>query len=69
LPTAAGSKMEFELASVKQNKTDPSPSDQPYSSFPMDAGGMYRSNGGHLVARDWPFARYLQFANKSLRCA
>jgi hypothetical protein len=59
---AVGSRMKFDVASVKENKIDLP--ERPYSSFPMGLGDMYSSNGGHLIARNWPFAVYLQFAYK-----
>ena len=62
--TAAGSKMEFDVVSVKQNKADLSASNRPYSNFPMGPGDMYSPNGGHFIARNWPLAFYLQFAYK-----
>jgi uncharacterized protein (TIGR03435 family) len=62
--TAAGTRMEFDVASVKESKTDQSPSTRPYSNFPMGPGDMYSPNGGHLVAKNWPFVFYLQFAYK-----
>jgi uncharacterized protein (TIGR03435 family) len=62
--TAAGTKLEFDVASIKPNKTDISPSNLSHSNFPMGPGDMYNSNGGHLIATNWHFAFYLQFAYK-----
>jgi uncharacterized protein (TIGR03435 family) len=59
---AAPTRMEFEVASVKQNISDLP--QRPYSNFPMGFGDIYSSNGGHLIARNWPFFFYLQFAYK-----
>jgi uncharacterized protein (TIGR03435 family) len=62
--TAAGTKMEFDVASVKQNKTTPSPPNQPYMNFPMGSGDMYSPNGGNFIARNLPLFFYIQFAYK-----
>ena len=62
MQTAAGKRLEFEVASLKQNKNDLPK--RPYSNFPMGADDIYSSNGGLLIARNWPFAYYLQFAYK-----
>lgn len=57
-----GPRVKFDVASVKQNKIDLP--ERPYSNLPMGLGDMYSPTGGHLIARNWPFAVYLQFAYK-----
>ena len=41
---------EFDVASVKPNKSD----DPPSSNFPMGPGDVYTANGGHFTARTGP---------------
>lgn len=55
---AAGGKMAFEVASVKQ---DPGPFRPP--NFPLDAGDAFRPVGGRFSA-DFPLATYITFAYK-----
>jgi len=62
--TAAGGKLAFDVASVKQNKGAPSQTNPPYSNFPMGPGDMYSPNAGHFTARNWPLSFYIQFAYK-----
>jgi uncharacterized protein (TIGR03435 family) len=50
----------FEVASVKQNKSDA----PPYSNFPLNTGDPYVENGGHFVATNWPLVTYVFFAYK-----
>jgi len=58
--TAAGGKMEFDVASVKQNKTD----DKPTMNFPLGPGDVYVSTNGVLSATNMPLIVYLAFAYK-----
>jgi uncharacterized protein (TIGR03435 family) len=48
----------FEVASVKPNKSDA----PPRSNFPLNAGGMYVSNGGLFSASNFPLVTYIIFA-------
>jgi uncharacterized protein (TIGR03435 family) len=66
---AAGGKMQFDVASVKQNKTD----EQSSSNFSLDSGYVYSTvnkgdtfapNGGYFSARNLPLFRYILFAYK-----
>ena len=54
-------KMEFDVASIKQNKLLDA---GPYSNFPLGPGDGYNSNGGHFSARALPLSRYIVFAYK-----
>jgi uncharacterized protein (TIGR03435 family) len=56
----AAAKLEFDVASIKQNKSD----DRPYSNFPIGPGAMYVPNGGHFSARGLPLSIYIMFAYK-----
>jgi bla regulator protein blaR1 len=53
-------RLSFEVASVKQNKSDA----PPYSNFPLNTGDQYVENGGHFVATNWPLVTYIFFAYK-----
>jgi uncharacterized protein (TIGR03435 family) len=66
---AAGGKQEFDVASVKQNKTG----SKPYSNFPLDSGNVYSTlnkndahspAGGYFTATNQPLWRYIVFAYK-----
>jgi uncharacterized protein (TIGR03435 family) len=62
---AAGGKMQFDVASVKQNKSGLPPSgDPPSSNFPLGAAGAFSPTGGLLQATNQPFLQYLIFAYK-----
>ncbi|HKQ86298.1 MAG TPA: hypothetical protein VJS43_05930, partial [Candidatus Acidoferrales bacterium] len=54
---AAGGKMSFEVASVKQDKDG-----RPYSNFPLGPGNSYSAKGGLLSAVDMPVSIYIGFA-------
>jgi uncharacterized protein (TIGR03435 family) len=63
------SKLEFEVASIRQNKSD----DEPRSSFSLDSGNFYSTvnkddvlapNGGYFSAANQPLWRYIVFAYK-----
>ena len=57
------SKMTFEVASVKQNRTEVSPSNPPYTNFPVTGNSP---NGDHFTARNVPLFFYIQFAYKDM---
>jgi bla regulator protein blaR1 len=57
---AAGGKMAFDVASVRQDTS----SGEPYSNFPLGPGAMYSSNGGTFTARGYPLWYYIFFAYK-----
>lgn len=58
LEPVQGDRQEFDVASVKPNKSDSPPS----SNFPLNAGGMYTVNGGLLSATNFPLVTYIFFA-------
>ena len=53
-------KMEFDVASVKQNKSDGAS----ISNFPLGPGAVYVPNGGLFSATGFPLATYIAFAYK-----
>jgi len=57
---AQSQKTEFDVASVKQNKSD-SPSN---SNFPLGPGAVYAPNGGLFSATGFPLMTYIAFAYK-----
>jgi uncharacterized protein (TIGR03435 family) len=57
---ASTEKMEFEVASVKQNKSD----DAATSNFPLGPGAVYTPNGGLFSATGYPLISYIAFAYK-----
>src|SRR5712691_7433799 len=60
--TAAGGKMAFDVATVRQNKTAP-----PFavsSNFPLGPGDVYVPNGGLFRATNYPLFTYIVFAYK-----
>ena len=59
---AAGGKMAFDSASVKQN-TSPPPH-RSNSNFPLGPGDVYMPNPGFFKATDFPLANYILFAYK-----
>jgi uncharacterized protein (TIGR03435 family) len=62
---AAGGKMAFDAASVKQNKSGLPPSgDMPKSNFPLGPGDLYYPNGGLFTATNFPVSIYIGFAYK-----
>jgi len=56
----AGGKIEFDLASVKQNNSDA----DPYSNVPLGSGDLYTPTGGLFSATNWPLSRYIDFSYK-----
>lgn len=56
----ASSKLEFDVASVRQNTSDA----QPSSNFPLGPGAMYSETGGVFTARHQPVWIYIMFAYK-----
>jgi uncharacterized protein (TIGR03435 family) len=62
---AAGGKQEFDVASVKLNKSGMPPSgDMPHSNFPLGPGAVYSPNGGLFTATNMPLVIYIYFAYK-----
>ena len=61
---AAGGKMSFDVASIKQNKYGDSPAGRTTTNVGFDAGDDYRPTGGLLRASSWPVAVFISFAYK-----
>jgi uncharacterized protein (TIGR03435 family) len=61
---AAGGKLEFEVASVKQSKSGPPSGGPPSSNVPLTPGEAYPPNGGLFRATRWPLLAYITFAYK-----
>ena len=61
--TAAGGKMPFEVASVKPNSAEPSPSNVS-TNVPLGDGDYYVPNGGLFTATNMPLFNYIMFAYK-----
>jgi uncharacterized protein (TIGR03435 family) len=59
-PSAAGHKLQFEVASVTQNNSD----NKPTSNFPLDRSNVYSPTGGVFSATNQSFLTYLIFAYK-----
>src|SRR6516164_5080847 len=53
-------RLEFDVASLKENKSNAEPS----SNFPLNSGDFYVENGGLLSATNWPLVSYIFFAYK-----
>lgn len=61
--TKPDQKLEFDVASVKQNKSgDPNPR----SNVPLGPGNVFTPIGGHFSASNFPAATYIAFAYKLL---
>ena len=58
--SSAARKLEFEVASIKQNKSG----GRMDSNFPLGPGAMYSANGGTFSASNVPFWLYIAFAYK-----
>ncbi len=56
-----GGNKEFDVASVKQNKSGDPP---PYSNNPLGPGTVFVPNGGRFFATDLPLITYIAFAYK-----
>jgi len=52
-------KLEFDVASVRQNK-----SGKPQSNIPLGPGNVYKPSGGLLIARNFPLLTFMEFAYK-----
>jgi uncharacterized protein (TIGR03435 family) len=65
-PSAATTaKMEFDVASVRENKSGLPPSGvMPKSNFPLGPGAMYSPNGGLFSTSNQPLLVYIMFAYK-----
>lgn len=62
---AAGGKMAFDVASVKQNNSGlPPVGDNPTANFPLDDGDAYTSDRGYLSVKNFPASVYISFAYK-----
>ncbi len=57
---AARKVMQFEVASVKENKSD----EKAHSNFPLNSGPQYGPNGGVLSAHNMVLLQYIVFAYK-----
>jgi bla regulator protein blaR1 len=63
--TDAGGKMEFDVASIKPNKSGLLPSGPtPYSNIPLGPQDLYSPTGGLLSATNWRLLQYIIFAYK-----
>jgi len=58
--TVAAPKTEFDVASVKPNKSD----DRSNMNFPLGPGDVYVPNGGNFIATNLPLIVYINFAYK-----
>ena len=64
-PSPPTTKMEFDVASVRENKSGLPPSGvMPKSNFPLGPGAMYSPNGGLFSASNQPLLVYIMFAYK-----
>jgi uncharacterized protein (TIGR03435 family) len=59
-PKVTGEKLEFDVASVKQNKTG----NQPDSNVPLGIGDIYSPTGGYFSAKGFSLLTYIVFAYK-----
>jgi uncharacterized protein (TIGR03435 family) len=60
---AAGGKMEFDVASVKQNSA-PMTQETVHSNIPLGPQDMFAPTGGLLSSTNWPLFQYMIFAYK-----
>ncbi len=58
--TAPAKLPEFDVASVKPNKSN----DQPFGNIPLGPGAVYTPNGGYFNAKNLPLVTYIAFAWK-----
>jgi uncharacterized protein (TIGR03435 family) len=61
---AAGGKMSFEVASVKQNQSESPASNAPRSNFPLNNQDSYYASGGLLSATNYRLDNFIGFAYK-----
>lgn len=67
LAAQSGAKLEFDVASIKPNKSGLPPNGPaPNSIFPLGPGDVYVPNGGHFLAVNQSMLTYLRFAYKDL---
>ncbi len=60
---ASEEKLEFDVASIRQNKSGAPPAgDKPGSNVPLGPGDVYRPSGGILRATNLPLLAYIEFA-------
>ena len=58
-PEGAGAKLEFDVASVKPDRSD---ADNTNANFPLGPGDVYAANGGNFVATNFTLNVYINFA-------
>ena len=63
---AAGGKMSFEVASIKQDSAEPSPGNT-NSNVPLGTQGVFKPTGGLFSSSNFGLATYLSFAYKLKR--
>lgn len=62
---AAGGKISFDVASIKQNLSGlPPVGDNPTANFPLDDGYAYAANGALLSVTNFPLQAFIDFAYK-----
>ena len=59
-PPPSAQKIEFDVASVKLNKSN----DAPNMNYPLGPGDVYVPNGGNFIASNFPLSVYIMFAYK-----
>jgi uncharacterized protein (TIGR03435 family) len=57
-PVGGSARLEFDVASVRQNKSD----ERPHSNFPLNPGPQYSPSGGRLTATNMLLLQYIVFA-------
>jgi uncharacterized protein (TIGR03435 family) len=60
--TAAGGKMSFEVASIRENREPPSPSNPYFTNFPLGATPLYSHSGVAFVVRNINLVGIIDFA-------
>jgi uncharacterized protein (TIGR03435 family) len=58
-PGSAGTKLDFDVASVKPDRSDANTTD---ANFPLGPGDVYAPNGGNFVAKNFTLNVYINFA-------
>jgi uncharacterized protein (TIGR03435 family) len=67
LTAQTGNKLEFDIASIKPNKSGlPPKGPAPNSIFPLGPGDVYVPNGGHFLAVNQTMLTYFRFAYKDI---